>query len=60
MVVTATRCDRHAPIESKTSFTFPYLAAVDGAEPARLSVTAGADGRAVLQALIDDTCGTGG
>jgi hypothetical protein len=59
VVVTATRCDRHALVESKTAFTFPYLAAVDGGEPARLSVTARPEGRAVLQALLDDTCGTG-
>lgn len=59
VVLTATRCDRHALIESKTSFTFPYLAAVDGGEPARLSVTAGAQGRAVLQSLLDDTCRAG-
>jgi hypothetical protein len=59
VVVTATRCDRHALVESKTAFTFPYLAAVDGGEPARLSVTARPEGRAVLQALLDDACGTG-
>lgn len=59
VVVTAARCDRHALIESKTSFTFPYLAAVDGGEPARLSVTASPQGRVVLQALLDDTCRAG-
>ena len=56
LLVRASRCDRHALTESKTSFTFPLFARIDGGEPARLTVTATGPARAALQALLDDTC----
>jgi hypothetical protein len=57
VVLLASRCDQHALIESKTSFTFPLFATVDDGEPARLSTTASGAARNALQALLDDTCG---
>jgi hypothetical protein len=57
VVLLASRCDQHALIESKTSFTFPLFAAVDGGEPARLSTTASGAARDALQSLLDDSCG---
>ena len=57
VVLLASRCDQHALIESKTSFTFPLFASVDGGEPARLSTTASGAARDALQSLLDDTCG---
>ena len=59
VVLLASRCDRHAMIESKTSFTFPLFASVDGGPPVRLSTTATGTARNALQALLDDTCGSG-
>jgi hypothetical protein len=57
VVLLASRCDQHALIESKTSFTFPLFARIDDGEPARLTTTATGAARAALQALLDDTCG---
>ena len=57
VLLRASRCDRHAMIESKTSFTFPFFATVGSEEPARLTVTATGAARQALQALLDDTCG---
>jgi hypothetical protein len=57
VVLLASRCDQHALIESKTSFTFPLFARIDDGEPARLTTTAAGPARAALQALLDDTCG---
>ena len=59
LVVRATRCDPHALIESKRSFTFPVQARLDGGEVTAVPVTVDAAGRAALQALLDDTCGAG-
>ena len=56
VVLLASRCDQHALIESKTSFTFPLFARIDGGDPARLSTTATGPARDALQALLDDTC----
>lgn len=58
VVLRAGRCEAHALTESKTSFTFPVFAALDGGEPVALRVTADEQGRAALQALLDRTCGT--
>lgn len=60
VVARATRCDPHARIESKRSFTFPVRTALGRGEPVPLPVTASDAGRAVLQALLEDTCGAGG
>jgi len=57
VVVVASRCDQHALIESKTSFTFPLFAQIDGGQPARVSTTATGAARDALQALLHDTCG---
>lgn len=58
VVLRAGRCEAHALTESKTSFTFPVFAALDGGEPVALQVTADEQGRAALQGLLDRTCGT--
>jgi hypothetical protein len=58
VVLLASRCDQHALIESKTSFTFPLFARIAAGEPARVTTTATGSARAALQALLDDTCGT--
>ncbi|MFP5218618.1 MAG: hypothetical protein ACLGIG_02615 [Actinomycetes bacterium] len=55
--VAATRCEAHALIESKTSFTFPLFAAVDGGEPTHVQMTVSPGAREALQSLLDDTCG---
>jgi len=57
LVLRATRCDQHALIESKTSFTFPVSATLGDREPAALQVTADEQGTVALQQLLDDTCG---
>lgn len=57
LAVTATRCDPHALTESKTTFVFPAYAAVSGAEPALVQVTATGASRRALQTLLDGTCG---
>jgi hypothetical protein len=57
VVLLVSRCDQHALIESKTSFTFPLFAVVDDSEPARLTTTVSGPTRDALQALLDDTCG---
>jgi hypothetical protein len=59
VVLLASRCDQHALIESKTSFTFPLFARIDDGEPARLTTSAAGPARDGLQALLDDTCGAG-
>jgi hypothetical protein len=56
VVLRAGRCDQHALIESKTSFTFPLFASIDDGEPARSTTTAGGSAKDALQALLDDTC----
>ena len=57
LVLLATRCDQHALIESKTSFTFPVPATLAGREPTALQIRADEEGTAALQSLLDDTCG---
>jgi hypothetical protein len=57
VVVQASRCDQHALIESKTSFTFRVFAAVGDREPVRVLVTVSQPARNALQALLDATCG---
>lgn len=54
--VRASRCEAHALTESKTSFTFPLFAALDGGEPVQVQLTAGPEGQAALQELLDRTC----
>lgn len=56
----ATRCDPHALTESKRSFTFPVVVALDGGEPARVEVTVTGSDRDVLQDVLDRTCGAPG
>lgn len=51
------RCDPHALIESKTSFTFPVSVRIWDAEPVPVKVTVGDEGRRLMQELLDRTCG---
>ena len=57
LVFRATRCDQHALIESKTSFTFPVSAVLGDGQAVVVPVTFDDQGRAALQSLLDDTCG---
>ena len=53
--VVAGRCDTHALIESKKTFTFVVSVAIDGEEPVSLEVVPEAGpARAALQAAIED------
>lgn len=57
VLLTVARCDPHALIESKTSFTFPVSVQVGDAEAVPVKVTVGPDGREALQGLLDRVCG---
>jgi hypothetical protein len=54
------RCDVHALIESKTSFTFPAPVVVEGAEPVPVPVTADDEVRAAMQEMLERVCDLGG
>lgn len=56
LVVRPARCEAHALTEAKDVFAFPVVASLDGAEPARLRLEAGRQGRAVLQELLTTSC----
>jgi hypothetical protein len=54
--VTAVRCDPHARIESKRSYTFPVFVAVGDAEPLQVQVTADDGGSALMDSVLRDRC----
>lgn len=56
VVVRAVRCDPHALIESKRTFTFPVFVALGDAEPLSLSVTADERGRAAMDEALRERC----
>ena len=56
VVVTVSRCDFHALIESKRSFDFPWVSSLDGGEPLTSTVRPGPADRDLLQQLIGDVC----
>lgn len=56
VVLTVARCDVHALIESKTSFTFPLSVAVGDGDPVAVPVTADDGVRAAMQAMLEDVC----
>jgi hypothetical protein len=60
VVLTVARCDVHALIESKTSFTFPLQVAIGDADPVPVPVTAGDDVRAAMQEMLETGCDLGG
>ena len=53
----AARCDPHALIESKRTFTFAVYVSVGDEPPVQVGVTPEAEGRALLQAVLTETCG---
>ncbi len=59
VVVTVSRCDVHALVESKRSLDVPWVSSLDGAEPLTSTVRPGPAGRALLQELIGDVCAPG-
>jgi hypothetical protein len=59
VVLTVARCDVHALIESKTSFTFPLSVAVGDGDPVAVPVTADDPVRATMQAMLEDVCDIG-
>ena len=56
VVLRAVRCDPHALLESKRSYTFPVFVALDGGEPLQVPVTADGAGRARLDEVLRDRC----
>jgi hypothetical protein len=58
--VRAVRCDPHALIESKRSYTFPVFVAVGAAEPLQVPVTADDGGVALIESLLVDHCAARG
>ena len=60
VVVRAVRCDPHALIESKRTFTFPVFVALGDDAPLQLSVTADAAGQAVMQEALRERCAAQG
>lgn len=56
VVVTVSRCDFHALIESKRSFDFPWVSSLDGAEPLTSTVRPEPADQALLQQLLGDVC----
>jgi hypothetical protein len=56
VAVSPVRCDPHALIESKRSFTFPVFVALGDGEPVQTSVTADAAGQELMMATLRDHC----
>jgi hypothetical protein len=54
--VRAVRCDPHALIESKRSYTFPVFVSVAGAEPLQVPVTSDEGGIALMDAVLREEC----
>jgi predicted small lipoprotein YifL len=58
--VRAVRCDPHALIESKRSYTFPVFVALGDDEPLQLPVTADEAGIALMDAVLRERCAAEG
>jgi hypothetical protein len=56
VTVTPVRCDPHALIESKRSFTFPVFVGMGAGTPVQSSATADAAGQALMMAVLRDRC----
>jgi hypothetical protein len=57
VTIEAARCDPHALIEYKRTFTFVAIVAVDGAPPVRVDVTAEGGARSALEDLLASCIG---
>jgi hypothetical protein len=60
VAVRAVRCDPHALIESKRSYTFPVFVQLGEEEPLQLPVTADDAGRALMDSVLRDRCAAEG
>lgn len=57
LTITAARCDPHALIEYKRTFTFTALVRVDGGDAVRVDVEATGEARRVLERLLESCIG---
>jgi hypothetical protein len=57
VTIEAARCDPHALIEYKRTFTFVAMVSVDGAPPVRVDVTADGGARSALEELLASCIG---